>query len=184
MFQWIAFRSIGKSLFDRGLNNSHSGNISTRHQDKITITATGTMLHKLNWRQLVSVGIQPDAQTDKKASMELRVHRAIYKANPEIKAIIHAHCPYAVAMANGQTTITPYDDEGRYYFKTIPILNVENTISSQEVEDQMPALFNKANAVILNRHGVFAVGKTLEEAFKYLTVVESVCMINYIVETR
>ena len=171
-------------LFDRELNNSHSGNISQRSRGSIFITATGSMLSKVNPRQVIRVGLTVDSIRDQRASMELVVHRAIYNAHPHVNAIIHAHCPYSVAMAEGRTTIVPHDDEGKYYFSSIPILNLENSIGSIDVANQIPFLFKDSPVAILNRHGVFAVGKSLEEALKNITVVESVCKINYLLETR
>jgi L-fuculose-phosphate aldolase len=184
MLRWLSFRSIGKTLFECGLNNSHSGNISIRKRDSIFISATGAMLHKINAAQVVRVGMTTDPKRDERASMEFIVHRAIYKTHPEVNAIIHAHCPYSVAMADKKSEIIPHDDEGTHYFKSIPVLSVENSISSTAVAYQLPLFLKDSPVVIVDRHGVFATGKTLEEALKYLTVVESLCRLNYLVETR
>lgn len=184
MFKGLLFLSVGKTLFNLGFNNTHSGNISERHGRSILITKTGAMLHKLTILKLTLVSLLSSGARDKKASMELVVHRAIYQAHPHINAIIHAHPPYSIAMARDGKAIIPYDDEGRYFFSTIPVLTVSNTIASNEVAKALPALLHDSPAVILGRHGVFATGENMAQALKHLTIVESVCKINYLLETR
>jgi L-fuculose-phosphate aldolase len=180
------FKFIGKKLFVRGMNNSHSGNISIRKKGDIVITATGTMLDEIRAKDLVTVSITPNQKYDRRASMELLVHRAIYKAHGEVAAIVHSHAPYAVTMAAGNNkTIIPYDHEGRYFFPKIPILRAKQTIASPEVAEKI-GLYVKASAgaVIVDKHGVFAWGKNLEESYHLLMVVESACRLNYLVENK
>lgn len=198
------FQQIGTKLFLRGLNNSHSGNISVRvpssgrdgfeqknekNSDKIIITGTGKMLDELTTRDLVAVEFVPtdseeSAAQDRKASMELLVHRAIYHADESIGAVVHAHAPYAVAAAVGKKEVVPYDQEGAYFFQSIPILHAQKTIASTEVAEKIGQYVTAARAVIVAKHGVFAWGKTLEEAYHFLLVVESACRINYLVEVK
>jgi L-fuculose-phosphate aldolase len=178
------FKQIGEKLFLRGLNNSHSGNISVRQKDDIIITGTGKMLDELTPDDLITVKILPNCEIDKNASMELLVHRAIYCADETIGAVVHAHAPYAIAMANDRNEIIPYDHEGAYFFQKIPVLHAGKTIASDEVAEKIGQYVKTSLAVIVNRHGVFAWGKTLEDAYHFLMVVESACRANYLVEKK
>ena len=177
-------KHIGEKLFMRGCNNSHSGNISVREGDKIFISRTCSMLDELTEKDVIEVGLMPDEAKDKLASMELLNHRALYQANENINAVVHAHAPYAIVMAHGQTEVHPYDQEGAYFFKRIPVISVEKTIASEQVAEQIKHYADKTNAVIIQKHGVFAWGKDLEDAFHYLTVVESACRVNYLLEVK
>jgi len=179
------FRLIGEKLFMRGLNNSHSGNISIRRNDYILISRTGSMLDSLTEDDIVRVSFNnPNPYQDNRASMELIVHRAIYHANKNVKAIVHAHPPYSLAMADNCDKIIPYDQEGAYFFKKIPVMYVEQAIASNEVAAHIGHYVDHSHAVIVSRHGVFAWGETLEEAYHYVTAVESVCRLNYLVEIK
>jgi len=175
------FKKIGEKLFQRGMNNSHSGNISIREGDKIFISRTGSMLDELNADDIVRVGLEPDQSIDQFASMELLVHRAIYNRNSDVKSVVHAHVPYAVVLGANHEEIIPYDDEGRYFLKSIPVLKVNNSIASEEVKEKIPSYINASHgAVIVAKHGVFAWGKSLEEAYHYIMVTQSICKINYL----
>jgi L-fuculose-phosphate aldolase len=178
------FDKIGKKLFSRGLNNSHSGNISVRQGDKIFITRTGSMLDELTADDIVEVGLLPDKEIDKKASMELLVHRAIYLTDKNIGAVTHAHAPYAVVLADNCDRIIPYEQEGAFYLKMIPVLKVQNAIASSEVADKIGNYVDYYKSVVVTQHGVFAWGETLEDAYHYLMVTESACKMNYLLKLK
>jgi len=175
---------IGEKLFMRGLNNSHSGNISMCNANTISITRTGSSLDSLTVTDIVEVDYLPNPVKDKAASMELIVHRAIYNASSKVGAIVHAHPPYAVAVAKNQSEIVPYDDEAKYFLKKIPVLSVENSIASVEIAQVIGNYVKDNKAIIIEKHGVFAWGETLEDAYHYLMVVDSACRINYLIEAK
>jgi L-fuculose-phosphate aldolase len=182
---WVKeFKHVGKKIFLRGCNNSHSGNISVREGNNIFISRTGSMLDELTAEDIIEVGLLPDEVKDKKASMELLNHRALYQENENINAVVHAHAPYSIVMADGCEEVEPYDQEGAYFFKRIPVISVAKTIASEEVAAQIKQYVDKTHAVIVQKHGVFAWGKDLEEAFHFLTVVESACRVNYLLEIK
>ena len=87
-----------------GLNDSHSGNASVREGDAIWITPTGCCADTLSSGELVEC--RPDGVIGKGASMDARLHLAVYQANPDTRAVLHSHGPYSVAMTmdNDQPT--------------------------------------------------------------------------------
>jgi len=164
---------FGRDLFLQGLNNSHSGNISVRHRNYIYITRHGARIGDLALKDIVAVNLN-DTKKDGNASLETKVHRAIYLANAKIQAVIHAHPPHAVALSLNFGTIVPVDMEGKYYVPEIPILEeCDNTVSSDSVAEHLPPMFEKYKVVIVKGHGSFAAGKNLEEAYLYTSVCES-----------
>ena len=164
---------FGRELFIQGLNNSHSGNVSTRRGNAIHITRHGVRLGDLSFQDFVPTNLKDDKR-DKEASIEIKVHRAIYLANPEAHAIIHSHPPNAIALSVTCGKIIPVDMEGRYYLPEIPVLvECEEVISSVCVAENLPQLLTKYKIVVVKGHGSFAVGKNFEEAYLYTSVCES-----------
>ncbi len=175
-------QKYGRFLENRGLNlSSHSGNISLRRGDRIYIKRRGAMMGDLKKEDVVETGIQEDDSGVIIASTEVGVHRAIYQ-NTSALAVIHAHTPYAISLSLVRDEIVPIDDEGQYHLKKVPILDVEDSIGSDEVERELPMLLQDYNAAIIKGHGTFAYGENLEEAFNWTTVVESICKVIYLVE--
>lgn len=162
---------IGNRLFLEHLNHSHSGNISIRANDIVYITKSGAQLGFLNYDDIVKLNI--NQQYFANASMEFIVHKSIY-LNSNASAIVHAHPVYTISLSFSRDKIIPIDAEGIFYFpEGVPVLSVENAIASAEVAEKIPALFLRSNAVIVKGHGIFCIGKNIEEAYKFTSSIES-----------
>ena len=168
------FSRVGRILFQGGLNNSHSGNMSVRLGDRVVITRRGAMLGELAGEDLVQVGLTEDDSGIALASTEVGVHRAIYAATSHL-AIVHTHPRTATALAMTRDHLVPVDDEGRYYFKRVPVLSVGRSIGSVELEKELPALLKDFPIVMVRGHGAFAVGGNLEEGLQITHALEWSC---------
>ena len=169
---------IGRMLESRGLIlSARSGNMSVRKGERIFIKRSGAMMGYLKEGDVVEAHISEEKP--KGASIEYKVHRAIY-LNTDYTAVIHAHTPYAIVESMGGEDIVPVDAEGRYYFERIPVLNVKEAISSDEVAEKIPAVIKKHGVAIVKGHGTFAAAMSLEDAFSRITEVESACMLRYL----
>jgi L-fuculose-phosphate aldolase len=175
------FAKYGRILFDQGLNNSHSGNMSYLKNQSIFITRHGARLCDISVSDIVKVNLS-DTTRDEGASIEIKVHRAVYLACPDINAISHAHAPHAIVLSLNRDAIIPIDSEGLYYLPTIPVLSASQTISSDEVALRLPELFKSYKSVMVRGHGVFSAGKTIEESAMYASVTENAAKLVYLKE--
>ncbi len=174
------FIKYGKILFEQGINNSHSGNISIRKGDSIYITRHGARLCDLSFQDIVKTNLY-DTSRDEGASCEIKVHRAIYLAIPENKSIVHAHPPHAIALSLRVEKIKPIDMEGAFYMTEIPVLTkCDITISSECVAENLPQLLATYKTAVIRGHGAFALGKDIEEAAGRISVLESASKIIYL----
>ena len=170
------FKRIGKFLFQEGLIDSHGGNMSVREGDKIFVTHRDAMLGELKQEDIIEVGLEP-GDKDGIASRELAVHRALYKQS-SAKAIVHAHPAHAIAISITDNRVVPQDAEGTFLFKSAPIVRVRDGIGSEESVRLLPSFIGKENRVaMLKGHGSFALGDSLEEAYKYTSSLENSCKI-------
>ena len=172
----------GKLIDKYGLIASHSGNISVRNNDKILITATGTMLAYLNESDIIETSLFVDDENLKYASMETVVHKEIYK-NSDAKAIIHAHPVYSISLSMVLDEFVPIDSEGKYILGQVPVLKAKQTVASKEVADKIPVFFEKHKAVLVKSHGSFAVADSLEKAFYFTSVLENSAKIYYLTKS-
>jgi L-fuculose-phosphate aldolase len=172
------FARAGRILFEGGLNNSHSGNLSVRLGDKVVITRRGAMLGELKANDLIEVGLAEDDSGIALASTEVKVHRAVYTATSHL-AIVHTHPRTATALSMERDFLVPVDDEGRYYFKRIPVLAVESSIGSDDLEKELPAMLKDYPLVMVRGHGAFAVGGNLEEGLQITHACEWSCDILF-----
>ena len=90
---------VGRELHRQGLVAGVAGNVSGRLPGgRILITRAGTHKGRLARSDLVVVR-DDEVDAGAGASSELPLHRACYRANPAIGAVVHAHAPALTAVA-------------------------------------------------------------------------------------
>ena len=173
----------GRKIVEAGLAHSHFGNVSKRVGDQMLISTTGSMLDELEG-QIVTVPIDPASpdELDVIASSEVNVHRAIYKATSAL-AVLHGHSKYAVVMSmlckpGEQMLIVPEDSESMYFLHEIPV--VTGGIGSEELARNASQALRDHKGVVVQGHGTFARGATVDEAFVILSSIEHACMVKYL----
>jgi L-fuculose-phosphate aldolase len=168
------FRRIGDMMFLSQIVDASSGNLSCRTKDGVWITKTGKSLYNLRGKDIVKIGFERDVRWNA-ASSEVDIHINIYKNIEDAKAILHAHCPYTVALSLKQNKIAPIDYEGRLFLKEVDILDIAYN-NWQSAKNEIPQYFKdnpKKQIVIAKGHGVFAYSDTLFSAYQLVSALEN-----------
>ncbi|MHA1301171.1 MAG: aldolase [Candidatus Helarchaeota archaeon] len=173
------FRKYGKFLRAHDLTSSHGGNISIRRGNFIYIKRTGAMLGDLKPTDIIKTHLFKEDSKILLASKELPVHRNIFLKTGAL-AIVHAHPPYALVLSLKYDEILPIDNEGLYMIRKIPVVELEVPTASDESATKVPEVLKNYKVMIIRSHGTFAHGSSLEEAYMWTTVAESVCKIIYL----
>jgi 3-dehydro-4-phosphotetronate decarboxylase len=98
---------VGRSLFARGYVHGTTGNLSARIDDgSVLISATDACLGELTPKSLVKVDATGSAR-DGRPSKTIALHRRIYDAAPDARAVIHSHSRHCVGLSLASA------DEGR-----------------------------------------------------------------------
>ncbi len=170
------FQTVGRDLFARGLVSSHSGNLSIRLGDRITITRRGSMLNCLEEHDLIETGLNRNSRATPLASVELAVHRAIYRQT-QASAIVHAHPPHAIALSLTETEIVPSNAEGLDLLGTVPVVGWNMEVKPGGLADIIAQALKQRRIIMVHGHGSFAIGQLLEEAYDFTTSLEESCQI-------
>ncbi len=169
------FQSVGHDLFTRGLVSSHTGNLSIRLGERIIITRRVSQLVSLCENDLIETGISKNDRATPLASMELPVHRVIYRQTPAL-AIVHAHPPHAIALSLTETEIV-LNDEGLSVVGPVPVLGWHTEVSQLKLADAIAQALKQHRVVLVRGHGSFAIGQLLEEAYSLTTALEESCQV-------
>jgi len=130
---------------------------------------------------LVETGINKNNRATPLASIELEVHRCIYK-NTSALAVVHAHPPYSVALSFTEKEIVPCDVEGQALLPRVPILGTEVVVKAGELAREIARLLSEYKVVLVRGHGSFAVSQLLEEAYSYTVVLEQSSRLLYLLK--
>ena len=176
------FQSLGRDLFTRGLVSSHTGNLSVRLRNRITITRRGCMLGSIGENDLIETGINKNDRFTPLASIELAVHRAIYRATPA-QAIIHAHPPHAIALSLTMTEIVPKCAEGLATVGRVPVLGWDMKVEPGGLAEIIAEALIEHRVVMVHGHGSFAIGQLLEDAYNCTTALEENSQVNFLLKS-
>jgi L-fuculose-phosphate aldolase len=150
------------------------GNISARvDQHRMIITPSGVSYDVLKSEDMVLANIHDLSYEGKlKPSVECPLHAEIYKARPEINAIIHTHSINASSIAAARKDIPPIlDDMVQIVGGSIRITEYTLPGSEQMAKEAVKKLEDRT-ATILANHGPVCLGRNLNEALITSQIVE------------
>lgn len=171
----------GEELLTSGLIIGTWGNISRRlpEGDNVLITPSGMSYNILKPADLIVVGLDGEILSgDRKPTTEAFLHLAIYRARPDVMAVVHTHSTYASAYAVARTPLPPVTEElAQIVGGAVEVAGYALPGTAELAENAVAALGNR-NAVLLANHGVVGVGPGLSEAITACRVVEKTAQVN------
>lgn len=169
-----AIIDLGKRMYMRGFVAANDGNITCKvGPNAIWTTPTGVSKGFMTPEMLVKIDMDGKVlMGSRKPSSEVKMHLRVYKENPDVMAVTHAHPPIATAFAvAGISLEKPILTEGVVQLGTVPVAHYA-TPGTQEVPDSIAPFCRDYNAVLLANHGALTWGKDVYEAFYRLESVE------------
>ena len=171
--------AICHQLYQRGLVSGSGGNVSLRVEDGFLITPAGLSLGSLTENQLARVDLTGRALFKGRPSKESPMHLAIYQAREDVKAIVHTHSPHATALTcllGPGWYIPPYTPGYAYLVRHLPLVPYHRP-GSQALADAIRKEASLTNGLLLQNHGVVALGTSLAEALSVAEEIEDNCRI-------
>jgi len=171
--------NMGIQLVEKGLVAGTWGNISVKiANDWLAITPSGR--DYLTMREEDIVLVDQDCSIvrgELKPSSELPLHAAIYKARPDIRAIVHTHSIFASACAVARRDIPPIiEDLVQIVGGSVSVAEYGFPGTDVLAENAVKALADK-QAVLLANHGIIGCAPTLAEAILVCELVEKAASI-------
>ncbi|HEX8774160.1 MAG TPA: aldolase [Pyrinomonadaceae bacterium] len=175
---------VAESFYSRGYAFGSTGNLSVREGDKIWITPTGQSLKSLTRQRLACIDLQGASLNENRPSKEFPFHLAVYKRRDEVRAIIHLHTIYSVALSclEGFDPENPLPPLTPYYFMRVAPLAVLPYFrpGSQALAEAVEVAAPAHNCMLLRNHGVICAGSTLSEAVDRTEELEQTARLYFI----
>lgn len=143
------------------------------------ITPSGMDYETMGIGDLVPVDTQGRVvQGQFKPSTESALHIAIYRARPQVNAIVHTHSLFASSFAvAGKSLPVILEEMAQVIGHEVQVSPYALCGTKALAEIAVAALTPDKEAVFLANHGLVTLGKTPEEALTRATVVEKACQV-------
>ncbi|MCB0308567.1 MAG: class II aldolase/adducin family protein [Bdellovibrionales bacterium] len=185
MFTELQYRkqivNFHKTIHALGFGVANDGNTSIRlSNNTFLITPRGLDKNQLKPSDIVVIDSHGHLLNGKhQPSSELWMHLKTYEIRPDILAVSHAHPPYAIAASLvGISLETPILPEVVLAFDGIPTVPYALT-GSRIMADSCSKALRQSDGVILERHGVVTVGKSLTDTLTKLERIEHTAKILF-----
>jgi ribulose-5-phosphate 4-epimerase/fuculose-1-phosphate aldolase len=157
------------SIYDRGLTNGSTGNISARLSDgTLLVTPTGSSMGFLDPARISHIGADGRLIAGDAPTKEMPLHAAFYDTRAKTGAVVHLHSTHATALSllddtdpdNVLPPLTPYAIMRMGKVKLLPFFMPGDPAMGTAIR----GLAGKRSAVLLANHGPVVAGATLEAA--------------------
>jgi L-fuculose-phosphate aldolase len=171
---------VARRLDAKGILTSTDGNLSALLDDGGTlITPSGSCKGELEPEQIVRL-FRDGSPRHGKPSSEIALHRMIYARRPDVRAIVHAHPPYATAYAvAGIPLDQPILSEAILTLGRVPVASYAMPTAEELARSVEPLVANH-DAVLLRFHGVVCFARDIEQAGYLMETLEHVARIDSI----
>jgi L-fuculose-phosphate aldolase len=165
---------VGRRLWQRGYVAANDGNISVRvENDRLVATPTGVSKGFLTPDTLILTDMDGRlVQGDRQPSSELKMHIAVYRNRPDVKAVVHAHPPVATAFSvAGMALDKCVLPESVLTLGGVPTVPYA-TPSTDEFPQGLVPYISRSDAVLLANHGAVTWANNLETAYFRMETLE------------
>jgi L-fuculose-phosphate aldolase len=169
-----------RAMAAAGLNKGTAGNLSVRSMQGgdagFLVTPTGMAYAGLEPADIPFVALADGRATgSRKPSSEWRMHLDLYRARPEFAAILHAHSPFATALACLREDIPPFHYMiARFGGETIRCAPYA-LFGTQALSDVAVAAMEGRSACLLGNHGMIVGADSAARALDLAIELETLC---------
>lgn len=171
-----------RALGAMGLSTGTSGNVSARSGTTMLISPSATPYAAMTPASIAAMPLDADDGTwhgPLRPSTEWRMHRDLYRARPDIAAIVHCHSPFATALSIARGPIPAC----HYMIAAFGGPDVRcaeyATFGTQELSDAVVAAMTGRQGCLLANHGQITGAATLAKALALASDLEELAALYH-----
>jgi ribulose-5-phosphate 4-epimerase/fuculose-1-phosphate aldolase len=114
---------------------------------------------------------EPATGDKRKGFIERYIHGEIYRARPEVMAVVHSHSPSVIPFGVTRTKLRPIYHMGSFLWSGAPVWDIRKVREENDllVRDRplgaaLAGALGKCNCVLMRGHGMTVVGASVQEA--------------------
>ncbi|ALC83005.1 MULTISPECIES: class II aldolase/adducin family protein [Bacillus] len=172
---------VVKLMFDRFETNAAGGNVSVRMNEE-HIIMTPTLMSQQKFCDLKPFEILVVDMNEQKVegegniTREINMHMACYKSRPDIGCVLHSHPRESLVFATVGMDLPNLTEATQKlgHIPTLPFAPATSRELADIVRDYLSTLAHRPVpfAMLLNKHGILVLDKTLHKAYDMLERIE------------
>ncbi len=172
-----------RRLYAQGLTTTSGGNISFKLENQVFITPSQTDKALIKADGIGVLSMSGENQTPHlKPSMESKMHLAIYHQRPDVKAIVHAHPVFATSFCISKKEIKTNLAGEAWAVIGTPVKAAYRLMGTKDLANVVAEASLNGNVILLENHGVLAVGDSLLQAYDRMEVTEAAAKMTFITD--
>lgn len=151
----------------------HSGHGSVRREGGgFHINSGASVRSTLTADDIVAVDLDGRLlEGSAKPPLEFHIHASIYRARPDVQAVLHAHPQWSTLLTMTGVALAPVYAQG-VLLGPVPVLDSPLSVNTEAMGRRLAETLGAGRAVLLRSHGAVVVGSDLVEAFALTTYLE------------
>ncbi len=160
-------------MLERAEIIDHNGHCSIRRDGgSFYINSGASMRGALTVDDIVGVDLNGNlVDGSAKPPLEFHIHSEIYRARPDVNAVMHTHPKWSTFITMTGTKYKPVYAQG-VLLGDMPLMDTPMSVNTKPMGERLAATLGQGPAVLLKAHGVVAVGADIVECFALAAYVE------------
>ena len=144
----------------------YNGHASVRAGDgRMFINVGACQRSKLTIADICTIDLEGNVvEGQGKPPLEFHLHAGIYKARPDVNAVVHAHPKWSTFLTMVGEPYRPVYAQGSLVYP-MPVLDSPNSINNPVMAARLAETLGQRPAAMMKSHGAVTVGKDIVQAF-------------------
>jgi L-fuculose-phosphate aldolase len=160
-------------MLERAEIIDHNGHCSARRDSQTFYINSGASVRgTLTTDDIVTIDLDGNLlEGAAKPPLEFHIHSEIYRARPDVNAVMHTHPRWSTFLTMVGAKFKPVYAQG-VLLGDIPLMDSPLSVNTRPMGEKLAATLGRGPAALLKAHGVVVVGSDIVECFALAAYVE------------
>ena len=150
-------------------------------EDHFLINPYGMMFDEITASSLVKVDLNGEKVMDSPYEINpagFTIHSAVHEAREDAHCVLHVHSINGVAVSAQEDGLLPLSQQSLLALSGLAYHDYEGIALNPEEKPRLVADLGQNNFMMLRNHGLLTCAPTIPDAFLFMYILESACMIQ------
>jgi ribulose-5-phosphate 4-epimerase/fuculose-1-phosphate aldolase len=145
------------------------------------INPYGMMFEEITASSLVKIDLQGNKVMDSPYQINpagFTIHSCIHAAREDVACVVHIHSPNGIAVSAQRDGLLPISQQSLFVLSSLAYHDYEGVALNAEEQPRLVRDLGGKTYLMLRNHGLLTVGASAADAFLFMYLFESACMIQ------